>query len=95
MTGALLSALKKKGSALLLAGECSEAVGPCRKLALFNAGFAGNKFRAGDERAATTTSVAGSKLPAFVAELVFHGTDLRSVRAAGKVEPVAGGDPAG
>jgi len=82
-------------SALLCAGECRKGVRAGGYLALFNAGLAGGKFWAGDQRAAPAAGITGCMLTAPVADPVFHGTHLRGIHTASEIEPVTGGEPAG
>ena len=62
---------------------------------MLNASLARNEFRFKNQAAAPATRVTGSVLPAPVADPVFHGAHLRGVCAAGKIEAMAGGEPAG
>ena len=79
-------------SALFFAGEYLGRVGTA---AFLDAGFAAVKLRRGHHPTGAVGIRTCRKLPALVAELVLHGTDLRRILAAREIEAVTGRETAG
>jgi hypothetical protein len=86
---------REDASALLFAGKGRQTVGAGLYLAPLGAGFACSKLGAYNQRTAPSARITAGILPAPVADPVFHGADIRSVRAAREIGPVTGGKPAG
>lgn len=82
-------------SALLFAGKGRQAVRAGLYLAPLGAGLACRKPGADDQRTAPSAGIAAGVLPAPVANPVFHGADIGTIRAAREIGPMTGGKPAG
>ena len=95
MAGGRLPPPSSSDSALLFAGQRRVCIAPGPQLALLHAGLAGTEPGIFHEHATPATALAVNKLPAPVAQFVFHGTYLGRVGPAREIETMAVHESAG